>query len=375
MSAGENGQILSHAQRKVDIARIQHELDGLWESFHQDVSGGQTVTRACMSNLIIYCEDDEQSRDVEQSIPDIVGLHPARIIFLTAHGNTSEPGIEAFVSGYYYAQNGGWQVCGEQVRIVADAHSKRRLPSVTRSQLVGDLPTTLWWASRQPPPFAGKSFFKLADLSDQIIYDSVGWTNPSRGMQAMTRWVAAERNEYIIYNLAWRRLKPWRKLLSQVLDPVAQPGALERVSRVVIEHGPHALAIASLLLGWLASRLGWEPTDGTVLPGKETLWNFSYSGHLIKVIVKRNDNGEPAPHKIHWYWQDKDRENLFTFARLDDERLGILEESSSLPARVISMPVLARSALVSAQMAHRTRDKIFERALELVYAMTSVSNA
>lgn len=87
-------------------------------------------------------------------------------------------------------------------------------------------------------------------MSDQVIYDSIGWTNPTQGMQAMSRWVAAECSEHVIFNLAWRCLKPWCRLLSEVLDPAVHAGALERVSQVTIEHGPHALAIALLLLGW-----------------------------------------------------------------------------------------------------------------------------
>jgi len=375
MNEGAGAQIRSQPAHKVDIARIQHELDGLWKDLHRDLGEGQAVTRACMSNLIIYCDNDAQSADIEQALPAIVQVHPARVILLTGQGGTAGSGIDVFVSGHYCALGSGWQVCAEQIRIVADDPSNRRLPSVTRAQLVGDLPTTLWWASREPPPFAGKVFYKLADMSDQIIYDSIGWTNPSKGMQAMSRWVTAERNEYIIYNLAWRRLKPWRRLLSQVLDPVVQPGALEQVSRITIEHGPHALAIAFLLLGWLASRLGWKPTDGTVSPGKETLWHFDVNGRQVPVTVKRLGTGEPAPHRLHWRWRDKAGEHQVMFAVLGDERLGIIEECSDVPVRVVPAPELDRSELVSAQLAHRARDKLFEQALVVVDAMTSVLNA
>ncbi|MEK6663212.1 MAG: glucose-6-phosphate dehydrogenase assembly protein OpcA [Pseudomonadota bacterium] len=375
MSEGVRTQLQSYPPHKVSVARIQDELDGLWESLYQNLSDGKAVTRACMSNLIIYCDDDEQSREIEQAIPAIVQVHPARVIVLTGLGKTGEPGIEVFVSGHYATLASGWQVCAEQIRVVADADSSRRLPSVTRAHLVGDLPTTLWWASQQPPPFAGKLFFKLATMSDQIIYDSIGWTSPVQGMKAMSRWVAAERSEHIIFNLAWRRLKPWRRLLSQVLDPAVQPGALESVSMVTIEHGPHALANALLLLGWLATRLGWQPISGKVLPTKKTIWQFNAAGHQFPVTVTRLEQGEPAPHKVHWCWRDTTGEHNAVFALLGDQRLGIVEDSSDVPVRVISAHELTRSALVSAQLAHRTRDKLFESALEIVNSMTSMLDA
>jgi glucose-6-phosphate dehydrogenase assembly protein OpcA len=372
MNGEARTQLQSYPPRRVGIAYIDQELDGLWENLHQNLSDGAAVTRACMSNLIIYCDDEAQSREIEQAIPAIVQVHPARIIVLVGQGETEEPGIEVFISGHYAVLPSGWQVCGEQIRVVADAESGRRLPSVTRAHLVGDLPTTLWWASQEPPPFAGKLFFKLASMSDQIIYDSIGWTNPAQGMKAMSRWVSAERSEHIIFNLAWRRLKPWHRLLSQVLDPVVQPGALEHVSQVTIEHGPHALAIAQLLLGWLASRLGWQPVSGKILPSKKTVWQFSSAGHQFPVTVARLAQGEPTPYKLHWSWRDSTGEHNAVFALLGDQRLGIVEDSSDVPVRVISTPALSSSALVSAQLAHRTRDKLFESALEIENTMTSM---
>ena len=57
---------------------------------------------------------------------------------------------------------------------------------------------------------------------------------------------------------------------------------------------------------------------------------------------------------------------------LENERLGILEKSSDLPLRVITMPNLDLSELVAAQMADRMRDKVFERAVELGNDMTAV---
>ena len=184
MSAtGRSIQLLSHTPRKTDIAGIQQQLDGLWDEQYRDLHEGEAVTRACMSNLIVYCDSIEQNRDIEQSIPEIVLDHPSRVILLSGHRETSARDTEVFVSGHYVKLPSGWQVCAEQIRVVADAQSSRRLPSITRTQLIGDLPTTLWWASREAPPVTGKLFFKLASMADQIIYDSIGWTNPTRGMR------------------------------------------------------------------------------------------------------------------------------------------------------------------------------------------------
>src|SRR4030065_499811 len=97
MNGSARAQLKSHLPHKVSVAQIQHELDGLWESLYQQANEDKAVTRACMSNLIIYC-DDEQIQAIEQAIPAIVQVHSARLIVLS-QGKTDGPGIEDLVCG------------------------------------------------------------------------------------------------------------------------------------------------------------------------------------------------------------------------------------------------------------------------------------
>lgn len=363
-----------HPAQKVRIASIQRELDAIWDDAHKELSGDEIVTRASMSNLLVYCDDDEQAAEVQISIPRIVQSHPSRVLILTGKGSTSEPGIEVFVSGHYRHLTGGWQVSAEQIRVVADGSADKRLPSIARAQLIGDLPTTLWWASRRPPPSAGQLFFQLATLSNQIIYDSVAWINPTKGVQAMSQWVNAQRDEYVVINLAWRRLKPWRSLISQVLSPAVEPGALAHVSRLSIEHGPHALASIYLMLGWLGSRLEWQVKSGKVLPGKQVEFELRSGNRAVSVRIRRLDSGPCGPIRLEWYWQSDGGEQRAVIADLGDERLGIVEEESDVAVRIVSTPRNDRSTLVAAQMAHRTRDKVFEQSLDKANVLMNVLN-
>ena len=358
--------------KRVRIAQIESELGVLWAQFNQNTSGGHTVMRACMSNLIIYCDNSDEAQLISQEIAAIVDVHPARVLLLVANGQPGKDAIEAFITLYYTALSDGWQVCAERIDVVATAEASKRLPSVARSQLVGDLPTTLWWASRQPAPEAGEVFFQLAELANQIIYDNVGWTNPTKGVATMTRWVAAKQDTQIVYNLAWRRFAIWRKLISQVLDPLVAPNALESLSVIEIEHGPHALGMSWLLVGWLASQLQWESIDGKRLSDSELVWQFRNGSRKIKVVAKRIPTGEPLVYRLLLDWSQAGHEGRLCFERLDNDRIGIVDAFSTVPARVFTAHVPERSALVSAQLAHRNRDKIFENALKAANAMSAV---
>ncbi|MFZ2168632.1 MAG: glucose-6-phosphate dehydrogenase assembly protein OpcA [Methylococcaceae bacterium] len=358
--------------KRVRIADIEAELGVLWAQFNQNTSGGHTVMRACMSNLIIYCDNVKEAQLISQEIAAIVDIHPARVLLLVADGEQGREAIEAFITLYYTALSDGWQVCAERIDVVSTAEATKRLPSVARSQLIGDLPTTLWWASRQPAPEAGEVFFQLAELANQIIYDNMGWTNPTKGVATMTRWVAAQQDAQIVHNLAWRRFAIWRKLISQVLDPLVAPDALESLSLVEIEHGPHALAMSWLLVGWLASQLQWKSVDGKRLSDSELVWRFHNSQREVKVVARRLPEGEPLIYRLLFDWSQPAHEGRICFERLDSDRIGIVDAFSTVPARVFAAYIPERSTLVSAQLAHRNRDKIFENALKASNAMSAV---
>ncbi len=365
-------KVIAPKPKRVSISDIDSALGQLWTQLNQDITGGHTVMRACMSNLIIYCDNVAEAEVVSQEIYSIVEAHPSRILMLIGGGQPTEGNIEALVGIYYTALNDGLQVCAERIDVIATALAVDRLPSVARSNLIGDLPITLWWASRQPPPEAGELFFQLAGLANQIIYDNMGWVNPAKGVASMTRWVAAQQDTQIVHNLAWRRIANWRKLIGQVLDPQAAPDALDTINLIEIEHGPHALAMTWLMVGWLASRLQWKSVDGKRLSDSELIWRFQKNQRDIKVVVKRLPQGEPLLYHLLFDWSRPDRSGRLCFERLDHERIGIVESLSTVPARVFPASVPTRSALISAQLAQRNREKIFEDALKASNAMSAV---
>jgi glucose-6-phosphate dehydrogenase assembly protein OpcA len=365
-------KIITHKAKKVRIADIETELDSLWAQFNKSISGGQTVMRACMSNLIIYCESDAEAKHIIEELICIVDVHPARILLLTAKTQQKKQSINAYVSIYYMSVPDGLQVCAERIDVVSTAETVHRLPSVARSQLIGDLPTALWWASTQPPPEAGEVFFQLAELADQIIYDNMGWPNPIKGVAAMTRWVASQQDELVVYNLAWRRTATWRKLISQVLDPRVLPEALTSIRLIEIDHGPHALAMSWLLVGWLACRLNWQPTEAKPLSNSEMVWRFKHNGQYIKIVARRLPEGEPLLYRLLFDWSKPGQEGRTCFERLDDERIGIAETLSTDAPRVFSASIPKRSSLVSAQLAHRERDKVFQNALSVCNTMSEL---
>ena len=129
-----DSKIVTHPPTKVPIAHIESELDGLWAQFNKNISDGQTVMRACMSNLIIYCDTSAEAEVISQELTSIVDAHPARVLLLIGKGKPKKETLEAFVSIYYMKVSDGLQVCAERIDVISTPEVAGRLPSVARSQ-------------------------------------------------------------------------------------------------------------------------------------------------------------------------------------------------------------------------------------------------
>lgn len=130
--------------------------------------------------------------------------------------------------------------------------------------------------------------------------------------------------------------------------------------------------MSSLLVGWLASLLGWRVEGGKVVAGKQTVWQFSIGNRRVPVTLTRLVEAPPGPSRIDWRWREGSAERRAVFADLGGDRIGVVEVESDIPVRLLHAPAACQADLVSAQMAHRARDRVFERALETGNSMTSV---
>jgi glucose-6-phosphate dehydrogenase assembly protein OpcA len=285
----EDGTIPLGAIEK-ELARQLGEGEGEGEG--EGKADAQTpLLRARLSNLVIYCNRSEQAETVIRAVPEIVAVHPARVLLVVG-----EPGAEAPLKASLnvWCQLGSKRrICSEQVTLRAGGPFVEQLPFAVRGLLIGDLPTNLWWAAGTPPPLAGHLLYDLAEHAQQIIYDSVGWTEPARGVAATCAWLTKfERGPRqgpwrVASDLNWRRLKFWRRVLAQALDPNTAPRALDTVSEVLVEHGPHAVIQAWELVSWLASRLGWKVQLGKVEPGVEIAWQVVAPHGSLRVRIRR----------------------------------------------------------------------------------------
>lgn len=355
----------------IDPIEIERELAAIWASINAHQRDGGTVTRASMSNVMIFCDGEEQALDAADRIPRLVRHHPARVLVLALIDGQSDDAVRAWVTSHARRVGDGQQLCAEHIELRFGAGSAQRTASIVRSLLISDLPSALWWLSPRPPALAGPVFDAFAPMANQIIYDSIGWADPPRGVLAMTQW--SKRHRTVIFNLAWRRLKPWRRILSQSLAPNVVPGALQRIDAIELHHGPHALPLAWLLLGWLASRLDWKPQKGLAKSGKQLTWHFVSPSGPIRIEVRRSDAGPPHIDRMRISWRSADGQPA-SHAEYRHEGHHIRHYPEDAQLWPSSIPTVEQplEQMVAAQLAHRAGDALFTASIAFSEAMAKV---
>lgn len=358
--------------RPVDVRAIERELAELWNEPLASVAAGaegmEPATRACMSNLLIWCATQDEARGLPLEIGAIVERHPCRVLVLVGEPESADAGLSASVSALCHPASAGRQICSEHVTLAASGASLRRLPSLALPLLIGDLPTALWWTAPEPPT-AGTLFDELAGMADHVIYDSAGWLDPVRGMASVASWAIGLESRKVVSDLVWRRGKPWRGLVGQALDPRIAPGALASIEEVEIEHGPGALLQAWYLIGWLAERLGWRPTAGKVAPGVEASWGFEAAKAPLRVKVRAHPTGEPELSRVVIGWNAKEGGGAATFTRDGPDRLAVSAGSGTASPRILSARRESRASLVARQMPKLFHDPLFRDTLAMSRSM------
>jgi glucose-6-phosphate dehydrogenase assembly protein OpcA len=336
--------------------------------------GDRPLQRARMSNLVIFCDSLEQSILINEQVPAISAVHPSRTILLVGEPG-SDRELTARVTVRPIGAGSKHYACAEMVTLHAGGGNVDRLPFAVRALLIGDLPVNLWWAAPTPPPLAGALLYELAEHAQQIIYDSLGWPDPARGVAATASWLEAVERPggrwRVASDLNWRRLKYWRRLILQSLEPASAPGVAESVSEVLVEHGPHAVVQAWLLASFLSRRLGWRVQAGKVTPGVELSWRFTTEKGEARVRIRRLEEGPPEVTGVRIACRLDGRPGVLDIRPEGPQRLSVRLEGVDAAARTVTATPQNAVDLVGRQLSDRERDAAFRDSMAVAGVMAN----
>jgi glucose-6-phosphate dehydrogenase assembly protein OpcA len=358
---------------QVLLRSVEEELARQMKACQGD--GDRPVHSVRMSNLVIFCDRREQAEQVAVEVLGVAAVHPARVLLVLGEARQEAQGVIASAWIRSRTSRTDSNACSEMVTLHAAGSAVARLPFAVRALLIGDLPINLWWTSNQPPPLAGAFLFDLADNAQQIIYDSRGWVEPTKAVAATASWLQGIGQGLrggrwrVASDLNWRRLKYWRRLLAQTLEPTASPGATTSATELLIEHGPHAVIQAWELASWLTRLLGWKVKTGKVEPGVEINWQFEAPHGLTVVRIRRLPDGPSEVRQVRLQYRLDGQQAALVFRPVDATRLEVVTEGVATMPRTLTVQPLTLAELVGRQLSDRDRDPVFNESMAVAQTL------
>ena len=111
--------------RPIGLGDIEKGLTALWQAASKvrPDDQHQAVMRACVSNLVICVDGDEQLAQATESVAQITYSYPCRAIVLVRKPDAPTSDMTASISAHCQLPSGGNRVCCEQITIVGSGQS------------------------------------------------------------------------------------------------------------------------------------------------------------------------------------------------------------------------------------------------------------
>lgn len=250
------------------VSALERELTRLRRAMSAHArEQGRGIARAAVLNLVVYADREVHARRAAASTIRLASRHPSRAIIVL--GDRAREGLDASIELHCHVPepDEGSLVCYEQILARVKGDSDERVASVVIPLLVPDLSVFLWWTGT--PPHDTKRFDDLIALADRLIVDSADFARPDRTLSVIAKLAQTHRERrFGITDLNWTRLTPWRELVAAFFDVDVWRPCLDNIVGVRVGFGVDAEgrdihpSQALLLVGWLASRLGWRAVEG-----------------------------------------------------------------------------------------------------------------
>jgi hypothetical protein len=141
------------------------------------------------------------------------------------------------------------------------------------------------------------------------------------------------------------------------------PSALESISEVLIEHGPHAVTQGWQLVSWLASRLGWKVQAGKMQPNVEIVWRAVSKQGQVQIRIRRLAEGPPQIERVRVVCAVAGKPAAFNISVHDDRRLAILPEGTGASTRTMTIHPQPVPEMVGRQLSDREPDPAFQQSM------------
>jgi glucose-6-phosphate dehydrogenase assembly protein OpcA len=229
-------------------------------------NGGGAVVRASVANLVVVTPSRPAGQQALAAVEELGARAPSRCVVLIAEPPEGRQGVRSWARVVNRRPDQGPEVVWEEVVVQTNVHPSH-LTAVVLPLLLPELPVFTWWQGT--PPFDQQVFAELTSVTDRLIVDSAAFVDPVADLRRLQATVGAL--EPAVTDCTWGRLTPWRELLAAPFGGPQLRPALDQARWLRVDSVEPTAGLE--LVGWFASRLGWE-LDGAHQEGDELVARY-----------------------------------------------------------------------------------------------------
>jgi glucose-6-phosphate dehydrogenase assembly protein OpcA len=209
--------------------------------------------------LNLVCIVDKQwSGEIANRLRGVGRSHAERTIVCAVEPQRASIDAVATIASDVHPQPGEFALLRETVIVDIGEKHLSHLDTIVDPLVVTDLPTVVW-----APHGHRQAVDALLDVTQVVLLDSVDEPDMREALDRVHQLL----DDAYVVDLAWLRSTPWRERVAATFDTEHLRPDLQTISAVTIRHQPESGVAGLLLIGWLASRLGWQLSR--LMPGTD----------------------------------------------------------------------------------------------------------
>ena len=221
----------------------------LRELLKQRHAEAEAFVPARVLNLVVIVDRDWRG-EIQNRLDKVGSYHASRTILVSVEQGRTTIDASAAMTAEEDVERGELAVAHEHVVLDVGEKHLKALDTIVDPLVVSDLATLLW-----SPHSHHEGVDAMANLAQIILIDSV----TTDGAEYAVRRSNELAERHYVVDLAWLRSTPWRERVASTFDPAKWRQDLASIDAVTVRHKPDSAMAGLLLLGWLCSRLGWDP--------------------------------------------------------------------------------------------------------------------
>lgn len=225
----------------VDVDTLLGELS----QQRKDRAGISTTTL----NVVAFVESDKRLLEqLKDRTDQLAERHGSRTVMLDASLQSTAHSVHSRCNEI----NDTVLTHSEHIELGAAGVDAKTLRSIVHALVVPNVRTVLLWGGNH---ITDERFAELAEISNVVVVFTSATESSVRPLRELLTLQPAAAAK--VRDIAYLRLNAWQDLIAQFFDDDDLAEELSSISRVEVICGSQPEA--HYLVGWLASRLGWDP--------------------------------------------------------------------------------------------------------------------